>query len=90
METELRSKFLLGRTFYDEPGSHVVEKCSDLAGLAFRYQPVVSDCISDTDVETFAHLIARLPKPMLADCRSEARSSALRAHALSFAHSDRE
>jgi sulfide:quinone oxidoreductase len=57
--------------------------CEDIAaavaaqGLAWRTQPVRSGGITQADVEAFGALLAELPKPMLAYCRSGTRCAML-------------
>lgn len=48
------------------------------AGLSFVYQPVVGSEIDTVHVAQFADYFAALPKPVLAFCRSGARSLKLR------------
>ena len=57
--------------------------CDDIAaavmaqGLAWRTQPVRSGGITPADVEAFGALLAELPKPVLAYCRSGTRCAML-------------
>jgi sulfide:quinone oxidoreductase len=45
--------------------------------LTFAYLPVVSGGVTREDGRRFGELLARLPKPVLAYCRSGARSASL-------------
>ena len=47
------------------------------AGLEIRYQPIIPGMLSDLDAKEFAALIAELPKPVLAYCRTGTRSASL-------------
>ncbi len=55
----------------------VIEAAAKAAGLKARYIPVVAGQISDEDVAAFGAALAELPGPVLAYCRSGARSTAL-------------
>lgn len=60
-----------------QPLSAEVMQAAREAGLAVEYQPVVSGSITREDVARFAHLLATLPQPILAFCRSGARCTNL-------------
>lgn len=62
---------------FGQPTAHTIEQTAEAAGLAFRYVPVVSGRMTANDVEAFRRAVAELPKPILAYCRSGARSTAL-------------
>ena len=47
------------------------------AALEYRYIPVVSGSISDSQAQDFAAALAELPGPILAFCRSGMRSTML-------------
>ncbi len=57
--------------------------CEDIAaavaaqGLAWRTQPVRSGSITQADIQAFSALLAELPKPVLAYCRSGTRCAML-------------
>jgi sulfide:quinone oxidoreductase len=57
--------------------------CDDIAaavtaqGLAWRLQPVRSGSITQADIQAFGALLAELPKPVLAYCRSGTRCAML-------------
>lgn len=64
----------------ESPGQsnhHELALAASQAGLTLAYQPVVSGRVSQEDGEAFADLLARLPAPTLAYCRSGMRSATL-------------
>lgn len=61
----------------DQPPYAAVQAAADAAGLTIVYQPVVSSQLTDEDARTFGALLERLPKPVLAYCRSGARCTRL-------------
>jgi len=61
----------------DQPGFAEIEAAAQAAGMQAVYQPVIAGQISDGDALAFGALVARLPKPILAYCRSGARSTTL-------------
>ncbi|MCQ9617203.1 TIGR01244 family sulfur transferase [Paenalcaligenes niemegkensis] len=61
----------------EQPTSADVIAAAKSAGLDIAYQPVISGQISAEDVQEFAALITRLPKPILAYCRSGSRCANL-------------
>ena len=46
-------------------------------GLAYRYVPVASGQLADADVDAFVQVLATLPPPVLAFCRTGTRSTML-------------
>ena len=60
-----------------QPDHKLLEAAANRVGLKFAYLPVVSGNISDADVADFKNLINELPAPVLAFCRSGARSKTL-------------
>ena len=60
-----------------QPSSAVLAAAAREHGLEFVYQPVVSGRIGEADVDAFAQHLARLPGPVLAFCRTGARSATL-------------
>jgi uncharacterized protein (TIGR01244 family) len=54
-----------------------IEKAALAAGLHFVYLPVISGQITRDQVLEMAALLEELPKPVLAYCRSGARSTNL-------------
>lgn len=61
----------------DQPTSAEVQAAAEAAGLHYRYLPVSGGWQSDEEIAAFAQMLAELPKPMLAFCRSGARSTQL-------------
>ena len=61
----------------DQPLFREIEGAAKAAGLEVRYQPVVSGRMSDEDAAAFAGIMAELPKPVLAFCRTGTRSASL-------------
>lgn len=61
----------------DQPTSAVIEAAAKAAGLEYRHLPVAGNYQSPEEVEAFADLLAELPRPLLAFCRSGGRSSRL-------------
>ena len=66
----------------DQPTSAVMEAAALAAGLEYRFLPVNGGYQSPEEIAAFAQLLANLPTPILAFCRSGARSSRLYAAAL--------
>jgi sulfide:quinone oxidoreductase len=61
----------------DQPAFGEIEAAATAAGMEARYQPVTSGQVSDADAAAFGRTLAALPKPVLAYCRSGARSATL-------------
>ena len=61
----------------DQPTSAAVEAAATAAGLSYAYLPVAPSVQTPQEVTRFAELLAELPKPVLAFCRSGARSGKL-------------
>lgn len=62
---------------YDQPDFSEIAAAAQAAGLQARYIPVSPGMMNEIDVEAFAEAIKTLPAPVLAFCRSGARSTAL-------------
>ena len=60
-----------------QPAFADIEQAAKAQGLAVRYLPVVSGQITAEQVIAMARLLAELPAPVLAYCRSGARSTSL-------------
>ncbi|OVZ61752.1 TIGR01244 family protein [Pigmentiphaga sp. NML080357] len=60
-----------------QPSSEQMQAAAEAAGLKYVYQPVNGANIQPGDVATFASLLKTLPGPVLAFCRSGARSTKL-------------
>ncbi len=61
----------------DQPTSAVMQAAAEAAGLQYAYLPVAGGFQSPEEIAQFAKLIKELPKPVLAFCRSGARSTKL-------------
>jgi uncharacterized protein (TIGR01244 family) len=61
----------------DQPTSSVLAAAAAAAGLAYRHLPVAGGYQSPEEVDAFRALLAELPRPLLAFCRSGARSTRL-------------
>ncbi|NCN86168.1 MAG: TIGR01244 family phosphatase [Sphingomonadales bacterium] len=61
----------------DHPRSTAMAEAAKKAGLQFAYVPAVSGAITDQDGHKMAAALAALPAPVLAYCRSGARSTKL-------------
>lgn len=61
----------------DQPTSAAMEAAARAAGLEYRHLPVDGGYQSPEQIEAFARLLQELPRPMLAFCRSGARSTRL-------------
>ena len=61
----------------DQPTSAQVQAAAEAAGLAYRHLPVDGAYQSPEQIAAFAALLAELPRPLLAFCRSGNRSGSL-------------
>ncbi len=61
----------------EQPTSAQIEAAAAAAGLHYAHLPVVSGQITEPQARRFAELLATSPKPVLAFCRSGARSQNL-------------
>lgn len=61
----------------DQPTSAAIEAAAVAAGLAYRHLPVDGGWQSPEQIAAFGELLKTLPQPMLAFCRSGARSTRL-------------
>jgi uncharacterized protein (TIGR01244 family) len=61
----------------DQPTSAAVEAAARAAGLEYRWLPVDGAYQSPEQIAEMASLLAELPRPLLAFCRSGARSARL-------------
>ncbi len=61
----------------DQPTNAAIESAARAAGLEYRFLPVNGGYQSPEQIAAFAALLAKLPRPMLAFCRSGARSTRL-------------
>ncbi len=60
-----------------QPPARSIEQAATSAGLAFVHVPAVAGALTDADAEAMAKALDRLPAPVLAYCRSGARSEKL-------------
>ena len=58
-----------------QPAFGEIEAAAKDEGLSSAYQPVVSGQVTAADGDAFGALVETLPKPILAYCRSGARST---------------
>ena len=58
----------------DQPAFAEIEAAAKAAGVESVYQPIVSGKVGDDDAAAFSVLMDRLPKPVLAYCRTGTRS----------------
>ena len=61
----------------DQPTSAAIEAAARAAGLEYRFLPVSGGYQSPEEIAAFGALLAELPMPVLAFCRSGARSTRL-------------
>ena len=61
----------------DQPTNALIEAAALAAGLQYRFLPVQGAYQSPEEIAAFAALLAELPRPVLAFCRSGARSTKL-------------
>ncbi len=60
-----------------QPSNAAVEAAARAAGLEYAFLPVAGNYQSPEQIAQFAELLAAMPKPILAFCRSGARSGKL-------------
>lgn len=61
----------------DQPTNAAIEAAARAAGLEYRFLPVQGGYQSPEEIAAFARLLDEMPKPILAFCRSGARSTRL-------------
>jgi uncharacterized protein (TIGR01244 family) len=61
----------------DQPTNAAIEAAARAAGLEYRFLPVDGGYQSPEQIAAFAVMLAELPRPLLAFCRSGARSTRL-------------
>jgi sulfide:quinone oxidoreductase len=61
----------------DQPCCEDIEAAVKAAGMVWRMQPVRSGGVTQADADAFGALMAELPKPVLAYCRSGTRCTTL-------------
>jgi uncharacterized protein (TIGR01244 family) len=60
-----------------QPTSEAIARAANDAGLAYAFLPVAPDVQTPDEIAKMRELIDRLPKPVLAFCRSGTRSGKL-------------
>jgi uncharacterized protein (TIGR01244 family) len=65
-----------------QPTDAEIRAAAEAAGLQYRFLPVSGGYQSPQEIEAFAQLLRELPAPVLAFCRSGARSARLATAAL--------
>jgi len=61
----------------NQPTNASIEAAAKAAGLHYAFLPVAPNFQSPEEIASFAELLASLPKPILAFCRSGTRSGKL-------------
>ncbi len=61
----------------DQPTNAAMQQAAQAAGLAYAFLPVQPAAQTPQEVARFQELLAQLPKPVLAFCRSGTRSAKL-------------
>ena len=61
----------------DQPTNADIESAARAAGLEYRFLPVAPNLQTPEQIAAFALLLEELPRPILAFCRSGARSANL-------------
>ena len=61
----------------DQPTNAAIEAAAIAAGLEYRFLPVSGGGQTPEQIAAFANLLDELPRPLLAFCRSGARSTNL-------------
>ena len=61
----------------DQPTSAAMQAAAQAAGLRYAHLPVAPAVQTPAEIARFAELLAELPRPILAFCRSGARSGKL-------------
>ena len=60
-----------------QPSAATIQKEAEALGLSFTYIPAVSGAVTDDDAAKMKVALAQMPSPILAYCRSGARSAKL-------------
>ena len=58
-----------------QPKNSEIKLAAEAAGLSYVYLPVINGQLTQSQVDETARLLETLPKPILAFCRSGARST---------------
>lgn len=70
----------------DQPAAEDVHKACDAAGLSFGWVAVTPDGGTMQDAQAMGDMMARLPKPILAYCRTGNRCLSLLSNAVGIGH----
>ena len=62
---------------WGQPGHAEIREAAEKAGLTFHYVPAVSGALTGADVVAMRQALSHAPEPVLAYCRSGARSANL-------------
>jgi len=68
----------------DQPTSDQMAQAAQAVGITYAYLPVVAGMITADQARSFAQWLGQQPGPVLAFCRSGARSTQLREMARAF------
>ena len=60
-----------------QPTDEAIRKAAEAAGLEYAFLPVISGQLTQTDVTDMIELLDRMPRPLVAYCRSGTRSGNL-------------
>lgn len=61
----------------DQPASTIMQAAAEAAGLVYVYLPVVSGAYTPEQIQAMRHVLDTAAEPVLAFCRSGARSTQL-------------
>ena len=61
----------------DQPDANSIRQASGKLGIEFAFHPVESNFQTEQDASEMAKYLCKLPKPIIAYCRSGGRSTAL-------------
>ena len=62
---------------FDQPDAESIRQASKKLGIEFAFHPVGSNFQTEQDASEMARFLCKLPKPIIAYCRSGGRSTAL-------------
>ena len=61
----------------DQPPFSAIKSAAEIAGLSAHYLPTITGQVSDADGRAFGEIMASVPRPVLAYCRSGTRSATM-------------
>ena len=61
----------------DQPDANSIRQASEKLGIEFAFHPVESNFQTEQDASEMAKFLCKMPKPIIAYCRSGGRSTAL-------------